>query len=121
VLLLIAGSLSCAAHAAAADRPAKDLYVAKCALCHGRNGQPNPAMAQARVPDFTSPQFHDQRSDAALRASIDNGKAGTLMRGFKGELSEAERSALVKHVRSLRKDAPAQARRQGASAAPRRR
>lgn len=105
--LVVIGSLVCGPWVVAAERPVKDLYLSKCALCHGRDGRPNPAMAQARIPDFTSAQFHDQRSDAALRSSIDNGKPGTLMRAFRAELSEQERSALVRHVRSLRGTAKA--------------
>ncbi len=108
--VLVFTCLSPVAPAGAADQPVKDVYATKCALCHGRDGQPNPVMAKARVPDFTSPAFHDQRSDAALRAVIDNGKPGTLMRGFQAELSESERAALVRHVRSLRKAAAAKPR-----------
>ncbi len=97
--LLLAIALP-AAHAAP-PRQARTLYNTKCALCHGRDGKTNPALDSAKVRNFTDPEWQKARTDDELRAAIENGREGTLMRAYKGELSPEEIAGLVKHVRAF--------------------
>jgi mono/diheme cytochrome c family protein len=87
--------------ASAAPREARALYNAKCALCHGRDGRTNKALAHAKVRDFTDATWQQERSDEAIRAAIADGRPETLMRAFKEELSAEEIAALVRHIRTF--------------------
>lgn len=85
----------------AAPREARTLYNAKCALCHGRDGRTNAALAHAKVRDFTDAAWQKEISDEQLRAAIAEGRPETLMRAFKDELSAAEIAALVAYIRAF--------------------
>lgn len=90
-----------ASSATAAPRDARAVYNAKCALCHGRDGRANPALAHAKVRHFNDADWQQERSDSQLAASIADGREGTLMRPFRAELSAEEIAALVKLIRSF--------------------
>jgi mono/diheme cytochrome c family protein len=90
--------------AAAQSKPdGAALYNARCALCHGRDGRPTPAIKHAKVPSFADPEWQKGRSDEALRKAIAEGSPGTLMRAFKSELRREEMEALLQYLRSLGK------------------
>jgi mono/diheme cytochrome c family protein len=87
--------------ASAAPRDARAVYNAKCALCHGRDGRANPALAHAKVRHFSDADWQQERTDTQLAASIADGREGTLMRPFRAELSAEEIAALVKLIRTF--------------------
>lgn len=90
-LTLLAGS--------AAASPGDDVYKAKCAMCHGADGAG--AMAKKMgSKDLSSPEVQAM-SDADLTKVIADGKG--KMTGFKGKLTDAQISDVVKHVRTLKK------------------
>jgi mono/diheme cytochrome c family protein len=75
------------------------LYQANCAACHGRDGEGD-------GPVETLPGGGDLAaavrgaSAAELDYRIGNGVAGTAMPAFIGQLTPAERQALVAYLRS---------------------
>lgn len=101
--LFLAGALGMLAPALqSAPVDAAPVYAAKCALCHGKDGVPSPVMASQKVPNMADPAWQAARTDADLKKSIEGGKPGTLMRGFKSELSAEQLAALVAQVRSFK-------------------
>ena len=88
-------------------------YRQYCQRCHGTDGKGRQCEAPASIPDFTRSEWHKQRSDAQLAASILHGK-GKDMPPFQERLSEPAAKDLVAHVRafasgrlSAKKQAPA--------------
>jgi len=79
---------------AAADAAAD--YKAKCAMCHGPDGMGKPPMGT----NLTSADAQGM-SDADLTAAITNGKG--KMPAYKGKLTDAQISDLVKYIRTLKK------------------
>jgi cbb3-type cytochrome oxidase cytochrome c subunit/cytochrome c2 len=76
------------------------VYAARCAQCHGKNGDGNgPAAAQFPI---AATNFRLQRPSlaASLRA-LRNGIEGTPMAAWSSELSEAELSAVAYYVRGF--------------------
>jgi mono/diheme cytochrome c family protein len=91
-----------AAVAASAQEPdAAKIYAKTCALCHGPEGQPNEMFAKMGVRSFKDPEWQKATADAQIEKSIREGKKGTLMASFEKQLSAAEITALVAHVRKL--------------------
>ena len=83
---------------AAADGAA--LYKAKCAMCHGADGSGATPMGKSmKLRDLRSPEVQKQ-TDAELTKVTADGKG--KMPAYKGKLSDAEISALVAHMRSLK-------------------
>jgi mono/diheme cytochrome c family protein len=72
-------------------------YKAKCAMCHGANGE---GKAPMKTRDFASADVQKQ-SDADLNGIITNGK--DKMPAYKGKLTDAQISDLVKYIRTLKK------------------
>ena len=68
------------------------IYTAKCAICHGdkRQGGVGPALNAVALAG---------KSDSTLNDVITNGKTGTSMPPFTGQLSAAEISALVTFIK----------------------
>jgi cytochrome c oxidase cbb3-type subunit 3 len=81
-----------------AAQSAARIFSSKCSGCHGPDGSGN----IAGTPNFTSAEWQSSRSDAQLLASIRDGK-GKVMPAWGKQLSEAQISALVRHVRGLKK------------------
>ena len=79
---------------AAADAAAD--YKAKCAMCHGADGMGKPPMGS----NLTTADVQ-KMSDADLTAAITNGKG--KMPAYKGKLTDAQISDLVKYIRTLKK------------------
>ena len=77
---------------------AASVFVAKCALCHGKDGHGLPAWKSKGQPDFTDAQWQKTHTDAQIVETIKNGK-GKYMPPFKGKLSEQEITLVVSRVR----------------------
>jgi mono/diheme cytochrome c family protein len=80
----------------AAAQSAADNYKAKCAMCHGADG--SKSMMGAKPLNGAEVQG---MSDADLNAAITNGKG--KMPAYKGKLTDAQISDLVKYIRTLKK------------------
>lgn len=70
------------------------IYAERCAGCHGASGE-----------GITAPALGDQAllasaSDQFLRYAVANGREGTPMMGFQGDLENAEIDAVVAYLRS---------------------
>lgn len=78
-----------------------DLFKSKCAACHGPDGKGDTAMGKRMgLKDLGSAEVQGQ-SDADLNGIISNGK--DKMPPYKGKLSDAQISSLVKYIRTLKK------------------
>ena len=83
----------------------KALYDKHCLVCHGPQGKGDgPAGRTLKPPaaDFTSPSSM-KKSEAELMQVVENGKSGTAMVPWKGQLSAAELNDLMSYVMTLRK------------------
>ena len=84
----------------------KELFDARCARCHGRDGRGETRLgAMLGVPNFTDGEWWQQQgaSDERLRASITNGRGE--MPAFGKRLTKHEISALAVYVRAFSKAA----------------
>lgn len=79
--------------------PGEDVYKAKCAMCHGADGAG--AMAKKMGSRDLNSADVQKMSDADLTTVISGGKG--KMTGFKGKLTDAQISDVVKYVRTLKK------------------
>jgi mono/diheme cytochrome c family protein len=83
----------------------KAVYEKYCMACHGSLGKgdgPAGLMLKPPAADFTS-ATSKKKSEADLKAVIENGKPGTAMGPWKGQLSPDEMSDVVGYVMILRK------------------
>lgn len=82
-------------------RAAAALYGARCASCHGVEGRGDgpEAPGGGDMPDFSSAQYHDTRSDEDLARAITMGSG--LMPAFGSQINQRGVAALVDHVRTL--------------------
>ncbi len=79
---------------------ARALFVANCAVCHGREGAGDGVSAAnlgPRPADFR----RIQPTTAYAEGAIDRGVAGTSMPAWKDKLKAGDRSLLVRYVRTL--------------------
>jgi cytochrome c6 len=89
------------ASAVAENAPAKDLFVSKCAICHGADGSAKTTIGKnMKIRDFHSSEVQKQ-SDADLKAIITKGKG--KMPAFEGKLTEAQIDQLLAYIRELPK------------------
>ncbi|HEV7487526.1 MAG TPA: cytochrome c [Thermoanaerobaculia bacterium] len=92
VLIILPATLSAADGAA--------LYKAKCAMCHGADGSGATPMGKSmKLRDLRSPEVQKQ-TDAELIKVTTDGKG--KMPAYKGKLTDAEISAIVAHIRTLK-------------------
>ncbi len=94
-LAILAGLALASGMAMAGDLSANADYKAKCAMCHGANGEGKPAMKTAPLKDAAG-----QGADA-LTATITKGKA-PKMPAFEGKLSADQIKALVADIKALK-------------------
>jgi mono/diheme cytochrome c family protein len=89
------------------------LYRRRCQRCHGkdRSGVAG-KLDVTNPPDFSSPKWHAERTDAQLVTAILNGK-GTIMPAFGKRFSDEEATHLVEYLRNLNS-----ARRAGSTGSP---
>ena len=71
------------------------LYAAACAKCHGRPEAPE------KGPRLWTPELLAAASDGFLRVTIAEGRPGTTMPSFAGQLAEDEIRHVVSYLRSL--------------------
>ena len=79
----------------------KDLFTAKCVMCHGADGSANTTMDKSfKIRNFHSPDVQKQ-SDAQLTVIITKGRGN--MPSFDGKLTTDQISQLVAYIRELGK------------------
>jgi len=89
------------ASAATQGASGKELFVSKCATCHGADGSAKTTIAKnLKIRDFHSPEVQKQ-SDLDLKATISNVKG--KMPAFQGKLSGEQIDQLVSFIRELGK------------------
>ena len=94
-LAVLAGLALASSMAMAGDLSANADYKAKCAMCHGANGEGKPAMKVAPLKDGAG------KSADELTATITKGKA-PKMPAFDGKLSADQIKALVADIKALK-------------------
>ena len=80
------------------DTSGAAVFKGHCTPCHGEDGKGKAAVG---TPDFTSPKIQASLTDSEILDIITNGKKGTIMPAWKGNLSAQEISAVASYVRSL--------------------
>jgi mono/diheme cytochrome c family protein len=96
--LVLIACLALAGAAFAADGAAT--YKAKCAMCHGPNGDASSGMAKSvGLKPLNSPDVQ-KASAADMTALVANGKG--KMPAFKGKLSDEEITGVVAYVKGLK-------------------
>lgn len=86
----------------AQNPPGKDIFTAKCQMCHGADGTANTPMGKKlNIPSFKAPEVQKQ-TDAQLKTIIAKGK-GNNMRAFEGQLTGEQIAQVVGYVRQLSK------------------
>ena len=89
--------------AAQSERDAPTLFAKSCSTCHGRDGRAKTFKAKFnKARDLTDAEWQAGVSDERIFNSITNGR-GKKMPAFGNKFSEAEITALVAHVRGLKK------------------
>ena len=82
----------------------QDLFVAKCAPCHGMTGKGDGPIGMALNPrpaDLRQHAIPGIHSDAQLFEWITNGFPGSQMPAFRATLSDTDRWNLVNFIRTL--------------------
>lgn len=83
-----------------AQTDGKDIFAAKCAMCHGPAGTPNPAMAKALgVPNVSDPAVKSM-TQAQVEHQVVTGKGN--MKPITG-LTDAQVKAVAAYFKSLSK------------------
>jgi len=95
VAIVLAALALIASTFAFAEAPAD--YKAKCAMCHGANGNGNPGM---KTIGFETADVQ-KMSDAELTDVITKGKG--KMPSYEGKLSKEQIDGIVKWIRTLKK------------------
>jgi cytochrome c oxidase cbb3-type subunit 3 len=101
--VLVAVGLFVSSLAFQAAVPATDgavIFKKNCMMCHGADGKGFPVL---KTPDFTNHKWQSSIKDPQMKEVIKNGKNGTAMAGFSGRLNDAEISAVIVYIRSLKK------------------
>jgi mono/diheme cytochrome c family protein len=96
----VLGVLLLAATSRAADDGAR-VYAERCSGCHGDHGNGDGPAAAALVPkprNFVDAAFWHDRTLDQVKTTITKGKAGTMMPGFEGVLTDAEIDAVARFV-----------------------
>jgi mono/diheme cytochrome c family protein len=93
--------IASAASVMAQNASAKDLFVSKCAMCHGPDGSAQTTMGKnLKIRDFHSADVQKQ-SDADLKTVITKGKG--KMPAFEGKLTGEQIDQLVGYLRGIGK------------------
>jgi len=95
---LLVSSLAFQAAVPAADGAA--IFKNNCVICHGPEGKGYPAL---KTPNFTDPKWQASAKDKEMKEVIKNGKKGTAMPAFSGQLKDDDISAVIAYIRSLKK------------------
>jgi len=101
IALLLLLMITLAASAVAENALAKDLFVSKCAICHGADGSAKTTMGKnLKIRDFHSSEVQKQ-SDADPKTMITKGKG--KMPAFEGKLTGEQIDQLVGYIREVGK------------------
>ena len=103
--LLFAVALIASAARAEPDPKVVRAWKAKCASCHGAGGKGDTEMGRkAKLPDFSTPAWQAGKTDAQIKASIENGtkKGDNEMDPYKDKLPPEQIDGLVAYVRGLK-------------------
>ncbi len=95
---LLVSSLAFQAAGPAADGAA--IFKKNCMMCHGAGGR---GFSALKTPNFTDPKWQSSTKDKEMREVVKNGKKGTAMPAFGGQLKDEEISAVIAYIRSLKK------------------
>ena len=79
----------------------KTVYETNCANCHGNGGKGDGPIGQALVPPPSNLTATKNKSDQELLNTIKNGRPGTAMPSWKGDLSAQEIQDVLAYIRSL--------------------
>ena len=94
LLILVAGSTAFA-------QAGKDVFSAKCVMCHGADASANTPMGKnLKIPDLRSPEVQ-KKSDAELETIISKGK--NKMPAYEGKLSKEQIAQVTAYIRDLGK------------------
>jgi mono/diheme cytochrome c family protein len=112
VMVILCAGMAGAQDSAPTDKASvgggRQLFLAKCAACHGPNGKAE-VEAMANAADLTRPQFFTCGSgDTQIFNSIANG-VGNGMPPFKRELTDPDIWKIIAFIRSIAARAPATA------------
>ena len=77
-----------------------EVYAAKCAGCHGKDGKGNPRLKDRGIPDFTSADWQKNHTDAQIKEVVENGKAPAMPK-WKGKLSDDDITSVVGQLRAF--------------------
>ena len=102
VLAVLCGWQSSGAQSQAEAKKArvKELFVQRCARCHGRDGRGATKLGEiVNAPDFTDADWWKGVSDARLKRAIVEGKGE--MPAFAKKLTRPEIAALAAYVREF--------------------
>ena len=91
---------SLAFHAAVPADNGDAIFKNNCVMCHGADGK---GFAALKTPDFTSPKWQASMTDKQIKAVIKDGKKGTAMAAFGDKLNDAQMTAVIAYIRSLKK------------------
>ncbi len=85
---------------ATAQSSGQDTFKAKCAMCHGADGNAGTGMGKSMgLKPLSSPEVQNM-SDADLTALVTNGKG--KMPAYKGKLTDAQITDVVKYVKTMK-------------------
>lgn len=105
LVLISAATMSLAIASLAAGMPDQPdgaaLFKQTCSMCHGADGK---GYAALKTPDFTDPKWQASKTDKEIAGIIKNGKQGTMMQAFGNKLKDDEIDAIVKQIRSFKKN-----------------
>ena len=80
----------------------KKIYMDRCKVCHGVQGNTNPFAAQVLDPpprNFTSEQSKTELTEERMIQSATQGRPGTAMMPWKNILSPREIQAVIHYIR----------------------
>jgi len=104
--VLVAATLCALSVRAEGDPKLARTWKAKCGSCHGAEGKGDTEQGhKAKIADFSTADWQKTKSDADLKAAIENGKkkGDVEMEPYKDKLEPAQIDALVAHIRSFKK------------------
>jgi len=102
VLLLCDGRPASAAGDSSNGKP---IYEKHCLVCHGPQGKgdgPTGLLVKPPAANFAS-EASKKKTEGELRGAIENGRPGTAMGPWKGQLSPAELGDVLAYVMTLRR------------------
>jgi len=82
----------------------KKIYTTNCINCHGTKGLGDGPIGQMLVPPAADLTVIAEKSDKELLTTIQNGRPGTAMPSWKGNLSAQDITDVLSYVRSLSRE-----------------